>query len=164
MEYSIKNMLTRIGLVILMTQVALILVTMAALLLYSRYMRRSFIVPIETLNREANDIVEHMQTREPYQSQVHTGDEIEALARSFESMSRDMLDYIDENARITSERLRLSTELDMAAAIQADQLPSVFPPFPDRTEFDIFASMQPARAVGGDFYDFSWWTTTTSRW
>ena len=46
------------------------------------------------------------------------------------------------------------TELGMAARIQESMLPSTFPAFPDRPEFDLFASMDPAREVGGDFYDF----------
>ena len=52
------------------------------------------------------------------------------------------------------EHARIDTELDMATRIQASVLPSIFPPFPDRQEFDIFASMTPAKEVGGDFYDF----------
>ena len=49
---------------------------------------------------------------------------------------------------------RLSTELSMATDIQASQLPRLFPAFPSRKEFDLFASMTPAKEVGGDFYDF----------
>ena len=46
------------------------------------------------------------------------------------------------------------TELNMATEIQTSMLPSIFPAFPDRPEFDIYASMDPAKEVGGDFYDF----------
>ena len=52
------------------------------------------------------------------------------------------------------ERERLDTELKMATRIQRGMLPHEFPPFPERREFDIYASMDPAREVGGDFYDF----------
>ena len=52
------------------------------------------------------------------------------------------------------EQERLNTELKMASQIQGSVLPHDFPPFPDRTEFDIYASMDPAREVGGDFYDY----------
>ena len=52
------------------------------------------------------------------------------------------------------EQERLNTELKMASRIQGSMLPHEFPPFPERTEFDIYASMDPAREVGGDFYDF----------
>lgn len=54
----------------------------------------------------------------------------------------------------SEERQRISTELDVATHIQADMLPRIFPAFADRAEFDIYASMNPAKEVGGDFYDF----------
>ena len=53
-----------------------------------------------------------------------------------------------------AEKQRISTELNMATRLQASMLPSDFPPYPDRREFDIYAIMDPAREVGGDFYDF----------
>ncbi len=53
-----------------------------------------------------------------------------------------------------AEKERLGTELHMANQIQASMMPHSFPPFPDRKEFDIYASMHPAKEVGGDFYDF----------
>jgi len=53
-----------------------------------------------------------------------------------------------------AEKARLQSELMIAAKIQSSMLPNVFPPFPGRTEFDIYALMDPAKEVGGDFYDF----------
>ena len=61
-----------------------------------------------------------------------------------------LLNYI----RIRKEKLRISAELDVARRIQVDMLPDQFPPFPDRKEFSLFASMTPAKEVGGDFFDF----------
>ena len=52
------------------------------------------------------------------------------------------------------ESSRIETELTMASSIQADMLPNIYPAFPERPEFDIYASMDPAKEVGGDFYDF----------
>ena len=52
------------------------------------------------------------------------------------------------------ENARLDTELSMAQRIQADTLPNIFPAFPERDEFNVYASMNPAKEVGGDFYDF----------
>ena len=83
-----------------------------------------------------------------------TGDEIEVLARSFESMSQKLEDYFQEIVNITSEKQRLETELSVASQIQENMLPRHFPAFPDRNEFDLYAAMDPAREVGGDFYDF----------
>ena len=59
-----------------------------------------------------------------------------------------------KEAEESADRERLSTELDIATQIQADMLPSIFPYLPEREEFDIYASMTPAKEVGGDFYDF----------
>ena len=83
-----------------------------------------------------------------------TGDEIEMLARSFEGMSKKMKGYVNEIVQITSEKQRLETELSVASEIQSNMLPRHFPAFPDRNEFDLYAVMDPAREVGGDFYDF----------
>ena len=63
-------------------------------------------------------------------------------------------DLTDKYAAQQLEASRIETELSMATRIQADMLPNIFPAFPDRKEFDIFASMDPAKEVGGDFYDF----------
>ena len=83
-----------------------------------------------------------------------TGDEIEVLARAFANMSEKMRGYVREIVEITSEKQRLDTELSVAADIQLNMLPSQFPAFPDRKEFDLYAAMEPAKEVGGDFYDF----------
>ena len=61
---------------------------------------------------------------------------------------------LERQAKDSEERQRIETELDVANRIQADMLPCIFPAFPERPEFDIYASMAPAREVGGDFYDF----------
>ena len=83
-----------------------------------------------------------------------TGDEIEVLAQAFATLSKRTRDYIGQITEITAEKERISTELELATRIQADMLPNVFPAFPERQEFDIFATMTPAKEVGGDFYDF----------
>ena len=86
--------------------------------------------------------------------EYRTGDEIEVLAESFATLSARTLRYVDEVQRVTAEKERIGAELNMATAIQASQLPRLFPAFPNRPEFDIYASMDPAKEVGGDFYDF----------
>ena len=83
-----------------------------------------------------------------------TGDEIEVLAESFAKQSARTALYIEQIQRVTAEKERIGAELDMASRIQGSQLPNLFPPFPDRKEFSLYASMDPAKEVGGDFYDF----------
>ena len=83
-----------------------------------------------------------------------TGDEIQVLAESFADLSHKTLEYVEQVKTATAEKERISTELHMANRIQEAMLPHIFPPFPDRKEFDVYATMDPARDVGGDFYDF----------
>lgn len=86
--------------------------------------------------------------------QISTGDEIEKLAESVNSMSDDLKLYTENLAQVAAETERTRTELEVAAQIQQDMLPNTFPPFPERQEFSIYALMEPAKDVGGDFYDF----------
>ncbi|MBR5361320.1 MAG: SpoIIE family protein phosphatase, partial [Lachnospiraceae bacterium] len=85
---------------------------------------------------------------------MDTGDEVQTLAKSFESMTLRMKQYIKDITEITAEKERIGAELSVATHIQASMLPCIFPPFPDRKEFDLYATMDPAKEVGGDFYDF----------
>ena len=88
------------------------------------------------------------------QLNIKTGDEIETLCDSIKQMERDINDYIANLTEVTAEKERISAELGLATRIQADMLPNIFPAFPHRDDFDVYASMTPAKEVGGDFYDF----------
>ena len=126
----------------------ILLSTFAALVAAHRIVK-----PIEDITRDINDCGKTGQLfvmKEAYR----TNDEIEILAESFDDLSKKTKKYIEDITEITKEKERVSTELQMANRIQTSMLPGVFPPYPDRKEFDIFASMDPAREVGGDFYDF----------
>ena len=83
-----------------------------------------------------------------------TGDEIEVLAESFAKQSARNMVYIDQIRNVTAEKERILAELDMARKIQASQVPQNFDTFCPRREVSLYASMRPAREVGGDFYDF----------
>ena len=85
---------------------------------------------------------------------IRSRDEIGDLYREIQSMQNRIVDYTDHITQITAEKERIGTELRMATAIQASMLPNIFPAFPEREEFDLYASMDPAKEVGGDFYDF----------
>lgn len=87
---------------------------------------------------------------------MKTGDEIEALSDSFNFMMEELENYIANLSKVTAEKERIGTELDIARNIQASMLPCIFPAFPDRKEFDIYATMTPAKEVGGDFTISSW--------
>ena len=87
-------------------------------------------------------------------SDIDTRDEIGDLARGFNKMQDDLKLYTENLKTVTAEKERIGAELNVATQIQADMLPRIFPPFPQKKEIDLFASMSPAKEVGGDFYDF----------
>ncbi|NLE24078.1 MAG: SpoIIE family protein phosphatase [Clostridiaceae bacterium] len=81
-------------------------------------------------------------------------DEIAELAAAFNKMTIDLKTYIANISKITAEKERIGAELDVARKIQGSMLPCIFPPYPERQEFEVYATMLPAKEVGGDFYDF----------
>ena len=127
-----------------------ILAVVIAVLISIR-MTRSIVAPVKKLTNKVSDIE---GDNLDFEWNEKTGDEIELLARSFKNMTERMKQYIEEVTKITAEKERIGAELNVATQIQADMLPRIFPPFPERKEFDIYASMDPAKEVGGDFYDF----------
>jgi sigma-B regulation protein RsbU (phosphoserine phosphatase) len=81
--------------------------------------------------------------------------EIGLLAGSFKQMIENIELYLTNLERVTVEKEKITTELNIASKIQKQTIPYHFPPFPDRlNEFDIYASFNPAKNVGGDFYDY----------
>ena len=85
---------------------------------------------------------------------INTGDGIEELYHATRFMQASIIDYMENLTKVTAEKERIGAELNVATQIQADMLPRIFPPFPERDDFDIYAYMTPAKEVGGDFYDF----------
>jgi len=85
---------------------------------------------------------------------VKSKDELGLLAGTFNKMTVDLKNSIEESARERAEKERIGAELNIATQIQASMLPYIYPAYPHRDEFDIYARMQPAKEVGGDFYDF----------
>ncbi|MDA2919827.1 SpoIIE family protein phosphatase [Desulfobacterota bacterium AH_259_B03_O07] len=83
-----------------------------------------------------------------------SNDEVGKLTNSFLYMEQSLKKYIKELTETTAAKERIESELNVAREIQMSILPKTFPPFPDRNEFEIFAAIEPAKEVGGDFYDF----------
>ena len=128
-------------------------------LVFIRITSTSIAKPINRLSAAAEKLVEEQssegtETSIFNQLTIRSHDEVGALYVSLSQMEHDMNAYIRNLVSVTAEKERIGAELNVATQIQADMLPSIFPPFPDRKEFDIYASMTPAKEVGGDFYDF----------
>ena len=90
-----------------------------------------------------------------YRVKVETRDEIGELAGAFNKMAGDVQAYIKNLRETTAEKERFESELRVAHDIQMSFLKKIFPAFPNRDEFSLYAAIKPAREVGGDLYDFA---------
>ncbi|MBR2659838.1 MAG: SpoIIE family protein phosphatase [Clostridia bacterium] len=134
---------------------ALIILVLLVILGQSAFLHRTLLQPLKQISDEAKRFSkENVKAEKKLQDTIRNRDEIGHLAASIDKMEDRIQNYIESITQITAEKERINTELALATRIQADMLPHVFPPFPDRNEFDLYASMDPAREVGGDFYDY----------
>jgi len=129
--------------------ISVILFVLTAFILVNLLIR-----PIKTISHEAAYFVENENEISENLRKIKNRDEIQVLAESVLKMEIGINEYISNLTRVTAEKERIGAELNVAAKIQADMLPGVFPAFPERHEFDLYALMNPAKEVGGDFYDF----------
>ncbi|MBQ7630865.1 MAG: SpoIIE family protein phosphatase [Selenomonadaceae bacterium] len=139
-----------IGIIPLMVFFLIILLGIV-ITLSTRFSER-FVRPIRKLSEGVRDVA--MGNFDHKLEIIKTGDEIESLSTTFNAMTDDLQKYIQELKTVTAEKERIAAELDVAKSIQQSMLPREFLPFPDKTEFDIYATMEAAKSVGGDFYDF----------
>lgn len=124
------------------------------ILIYLAYLRKRVTQPLHRLTQGAADFAQSRKGFDNALLNLRTGDEVESLAQSLGKMAVDINRYIQDLTAATAEKERVTTELAIATQIQSGMLPCTFPAFPDRDEFDIYGYMRPAKAVGGDFYDF----------
>lgn len=148
---TLQNMLLRF---MVLTFLASAVITAVFIWLYLHVLRRGVVNPIRLLTNEAASFIQNETEISERLLTIRTGDEIEQLAGAIHKMEVDIKDYVSNIRLITAEKERISAELNVATQIQSSMLPSIFPDFVDRPEFKIFATMMPAREVGGDFYDF----------
>ena len=118
--------------------------------------RKIVVIPI---NREQEIIEEYEQEKDSFTAsrqlgKIKTNNELERMAESFSSMVTELDRYVEDIRIVTAEKERIGAELQVATQIQESMLPRVFPPFPEHEEFDLYATMTPAKEVGGDFYNF----------
>ena len=138
-----------------LTNVALstLALSLFAALFVAVYLQKHFVNPVKMLSDEATRFAQENIKGEPL-GDISRFEEIVNLATSIDKMETDMVEYIDHLTSITAEKERAAAEPSIAATIQENSVPNRFPAFPDRDDFDIYASMTPAKGVGGDFYNF----------
>lgn len=128
-----------------------IVVIVVIVMIATRVQSRRLTDPIRTLTQGAQTIG---AGNLDYEIDVNTGDELEILGDTINHMTVSLKEYMTNLEAITADRERIAAELGVAATIQTSMLPCIFPAFPEREEFNIFADMHPAKKIGGDFYDF----------
>ena len=108
--------------------------------------------PLRYLTKSVNEISQgKFDTPLP---KIRHNDEIRQLRDSFETMQHSLANYMEELKRTTASKASVENELKIAHNIQMSMLPKTFPPFPERTDIEIYGKLTPAKAVGGDLYDF----------
>ena len=119
-------------------------------------LNRHLVRPIILMTKEADEFVKNKDELAISNAlgEIKSKTEIGVLADSIVQMEKNIQEYVKNLTEVTAEKERIGAELNVATQIQADMLPSIFPPYPDRNEFDLYATMDPAKEVGGDFYDF----------
>ena len=114
------------------------------------YLARTITNPLSALSEQVGNIgAGDFDTKVVPKSNDETGE----LAAKFNEMQDSLKSYVENLQTVTAEKERIGAELNVAQKIQADMLPRIFPPFPEKKNVRIYASMDPAREVGGDFYD-----------
>jgi sigma-B regulation protein RsbU (phosphoserine phosphatase) len=132
-----------------------VILTIISVGVMSFFLHRSLIDPLKIVSDEAIRFAEEgTEAKDKLTDSIPNKDEIGLLAASIDQMETQICDYVDNITRITADRERIATELGLATRIQENMLPNIFPAFPDRNEFDVYAMMNPAKEIGGDFYDF----------
>ncbi len=121
------------------------------MLVCGRFIRRE-IRPLTKLARQAETIASgDFSVTLPEDGRT---DEIGQLSESFTNMQHSLVTYIDELKTTTAQKASIENELKVASDIQMSMVPRLFPAFPNREDIDLYASMTPAKEVGGDLYDF----------
>ena len=119
------------------------------------FLRRSIrhaVRPLRYLNDSAKEVAQgRFDTLLPT---FERQDEITQLRDSFDTMQQSLVKYIADLEATTAKKAAMENEMQLAKKIQMSMIPQKFPPFPKRTDIDIFGSLTPAKTVGGDLFDF----------
>ena len=137
--------------------VVLALAAVSALVILGQgaFIYQRMLAPVLQITKEADRFAdESIPAEKKLAEQIPFRDEIGDLADAVDRMEEQVCTYMDNLTRITAEKEHMAAELNVARKIQSGMLPNLFPPFPEKKSIDLFASMNPAREVGGDFYDF----------
>ena len=129
-----------------------ILIGMLVVYFFGRRTIKRDVKPLKQLATTANEVAKgNFQTTLP---PLKSHDEIHKLRDSFEQMQRSLVNYTAQLRTTTAQKASMESELKIAHDIQMSMLPKTFPPYPERHDIDIYGTLKPAKAVGGDLFDF----------
>ncbi|MBQ9028192.1 MAG: SpoIIE family protein phosphatase [Lachnospiraceae bacterium] len=152
-QRPISELASAIGSFVTYIVIAALILSVIVVQFVARFLRKWVVGPIRKISKEATRFAKE-NTKGEELGDISKYEEIYNLSRSIDKMETDMVKYVDNLTLVTAERERIGTELSFAKQIQYSSLPTKFPAFPDRGEFDVYAYMRPAKEVGGDFYNF----------
>lgn len=136
---------------LLLVQIIIILVTLAIIYI----LRRNIYSPLRKISNFAKNFVNKKHDKINVNLiKYDQNDEIGSLVDSFNKMMLDIKKYSEHIREVVAEKEYISAELNIATQIQHSLIPHIFPAFPELEEMDIYAVMNPAKKIGGDFYDF----------
>ncbi len=151
---DVQNLMESCALMLLIPVIVLLCILQLVLLLL---LNRMIVKPARAMQqtvRKYSETKNSADMRDGLRGLLKKKDEYGRLSVDITEMADNIDIYVGEIKEAASEKQKLFTELETAETIQKSQLPSVFPAFPERSDFDLYASMNPAKEVGGDFYDF----------
>lgn len=162
-DISMKDVMNERHQFLVTVCVAILLVTFAVAVILLLLISKLVVNPVNKLSEATSKFISH-KDKEGMASleedslisklKIYSKDEIGNLTKSIKEMEKEIKNYITDLTKVTAEKERIGAELNVATKIQADMLPGIFPAFPEHEEFDVYATMDPAKEVGGDFYDF----------
>ena len=136
------------------------ILTILMVLLFVHYVQQYLTGPVMRIIKSSTSFVEDMECGTDPENLVYADTKVSPrgdigmLAANVKSLADGVTSYMINLRDATAEKERIGAELNVATQIQANMLPKIFPPYAEREEFILAASMNPAKEVGGDFYDF----------
>ena len=141
-----------IGYIIAGFSVIFLVLGLLVVYFFGRRSIKKSVKPLQQLAMTADEVAKgNFNTALP---EVNTHDEIHQLRDSFAQMQLSLAQYVDDLRNATAQKAAMENEMKVAHDIQMSMLPKTFPPYPERSDLDIFGSVTPAKGVGGDLFDF----------
>ena len=132
--------------------VTVMLIGLVILFFICRHILKRVTKPLTLFAQSADEIAQgNLNALLP---QITSNDEMRQLHDSFALMQTSLTQQMEELKHVNEQKGRIEGELKVASTIQRSMLPKTFPPYPDRDDIDIYGQQTPAKAVGGDIFDF----------